>query len=503
MLHTKLLTRPQETTALEIQDDMNRVNWIISNYSSRYLPGRERGIRLAKVASNAVPKSLLRRAALEKSFDEFKSSRDSHGFKMVMQLAQNGNTPIPNDASIWLERVERENRVQRQQLESAVNRYKSEGVKENIRSALDDLGRFFRECGDSTNAFKTFLQVKEFCSTPQDHLTASLRLLEIAVESGTNFHHIGSSVSRIEHYVASLPATSKNIAISATNIMHAACAIKELDNKKYKLAAKQLVAIVGNSSSSSSSSSSGNSDSTQSTSTSRIMIPEDVATYGTICAMATFSRSELKEFVVDNQKFKPLLETVPDVRNMLQCFVESKYRDLALILQSSVFPLRLDPTLSQHAEFLLKSIRVQALSQYVAPYSNLRLEKLADAFGTDVSNMEKEIAQLIARGTIQARIDSQNKVLVARGESQRDAAYSNAIRVGDMFTREAKSVMFRVSLLENYLVYNPEQNKQRSQQQQHKSGKHDDDVDDENVDEVMGENPIGGGDVVGMEDVIE
>jgi len=111
----------------------------------------------------------------------------------------------------------------------------------------------------------------------------------------------------------------------------------------------------------------------------------------------------------------------------------------------------------------VKEIRVQALIQCAAPYSYLRLETIAIAFETTTQSIEEEIAGLISNGQIQARIDAQNKVIIARGDDKRDVAIADAVSTSQTFVREARSMILRVNLLENLVVYAPQAEKQKLQ----------------------------------------
>lgn len=44
-----------------------------------------------------------------------------------------------------------------------------------------------------------------------------------------------------------------------------------------------------------------------------MVAPEDIAVYGGLCALATFSREEMKRKVLDNAAFKNFLDLVPQV----------------------------------------------------------------------------------------------------------------------------------------------------------------------------------------------
>ena len=48
-----------------------------------------------------------------------------------------------------------------------------------------------------------------------------------------------------------------------------------------------------------------------------VIAPQDVATYGGLCALATLSRTELRSRVIDNIQFREFLEAVPEACTLL------------------------------------------------------------------------------------------------------------------------------------------------------------------------------------------
>lgn len=74
--------------------------------------------------------------------------------------------------------------------------------------------------------------------------------------------------------------------------------------------------------------------------------------------------------------------------------------------------LLLDIHLHEHVESLYQKVRRAALVQYFTPFLSVDLNTMASAFNTNVNGLEKELSALIMEGSIQARIDSHNKVLV-------------------------------------------------------------------------------------------
>lgn len=151
-----------------------------------------------------------------------------------------------------------------------------------------------------------------------------------------------------------------------------------------------------------------------------IISAEDVAVYGGLCALAEFTREELKDVISD---FHSFLEVVPSIRKMLSNFCTSNYagsleilqvlkvNDLLIVSDFLKNDLQLDIHMHDHIDRLYQKIRNKALKEYFQPYTSVDLEKMAKAFQTTVPELETELVELITNGQIHARIDSFNKVL--------------------------------------------------------------------------------------------
>lgn len=55
-----------------------------------------------------------------------------------------------------------------------------------------------------------------------------------------------------------------------------------------------------------------------------VVAPEDIAVYGGLCALATFSREEMRQRVLDNASFKNFFDLVPQVCTRMMRSVRSK-----------------------------------------------------------------------------------------------------------------------------------------------------------------------------------
>ena len=70
----------------------------------------------------------------------------------------------------------------------------------------------------------------------------------------------------------------------------------------------------------------------------------------------------------------------------------------------------LDLHLAPHIAALTNMIRSRALVLYFQPFASIRLERMSQAFGWSVDELEQQVVSLIQSGEIKARVDRQNKV---------------------------------------------------------------------------------------------
>jgi len=184
-----------------------------------------------------------------------------------------------------------------------------------------------------------------------------------------------------------------------------------------------------------------------------IISTEDIAIYGCLCALAEFSREELRTLMSD---FHSFLEVVPAVSQMLHNFCTSNYASSLETLQVLKNDLQLDLHMHDHIERLYTKIRNKALKEYFQPYSSVDLEKMAKAFKSSVADLEAELVELINNNQIQARIDSFNKCLVARNVTKRSQTYSRTIASGENLQTQSRAMLLRVSLTQNNMAVKPE-----------------------------------------------
>lgn len=78
---------------------------------------------------------------------------------------------------------------------------------------------------------------------------------------------------------------------------------------------------------------------------------------------------------------------------------------------------------------------------------------MAEAFACTVEGIESELAELIRRGRIRARIDSHAKILVAASENARNNALAEVLATGRGAVRTMHAALLKSSMLQHDLVH--------------------------------------------------
>ncbi|CAB4300280.1 unnamed protein product [Prunus armeniaca] len=388
-------------------DDEKRSRPIISSeqldveaYASLY-SGRTKIMRLIFIANKSKSNQAMELEALRMAYDEIKKGENTQLFRDVVQMIGGRLGPDYAMDLAWCEMVDRRADQKKEKLENELNAYRTNLIKESIRMGYNDFGDFYYAHGQLGDAFKIIIEMSQFA-------------------------HVSSYVSKAEQSPEALdPVTVAKLRCAA--------GLAHLEAKKYKLAARKFLETgheLGNH-------------------YNEVIAPQDVATYGGLCALASFDRMELKNKVIDNLNFRNFLELVPEVRELINDFYSSHYASCLDYLGNLKANLLLDIHLHDHLETLYGQIRHKALIQYTHPFVSVDLHMMASAFKTDVSGLEKELEALITDNQVQARIDSHNKILYARHADQRNATFQRVLQTGDEFDRDVKSMLLRVNLIKH------------------------------------------------------
>lgn len=219
----------------------------------------------------------------------------------------------------------------------------------------------------------------------------------------------------------------------------------------------------------------------------------DVALYGTLCSLAMFSRTKLKQSVLDRISFRRFMEHEPYTRELLDAFWNCNYRKgLALLekwkvsrsvrgqkdrplpptdscLPSQLVAIQsrhlLDIHLHPHLVILTQLITRRCLQQFFLPFQSVSLSRLSELFGWSHERSRAEVLQLVERKDLKAKLDWVDDIIVADRVEERGQLFQQTMRECTRRVDTAKKLCFRMQLMKNGLTYKESPEQQQPQQQ--------------------------------------
>ncbi|KAF9412064.1 COP9 signalosome complex subunit 1 [Podila epigama] len=346
-----------------------------------------------------------------------------------------GGAHVPNELltldRAWVDSQAQKAKQLADQLEGELKNYKRNAIKESIRMGNIELGNHYYECGDLNGAHRSYSRTRDYCTTPKHIIELCMNVIKVSIELG-NFPHVLTYVVKAE----STPGLADDKEFTKAKLK-AASGLSNLDMSKYAAAARDFLSIG---------------EELVANPYSEVISPNDIAVYGGLCALATFTRTELKTRVIDNVGFRQYLDLEPHIRDLIQGFYNSNYAVCLEIMDKWRNDYLLDLHLHSHIETLYTNIRRKALVQFASPFVTVDLTKMAKSFATTVPVLEQELVSLIVSGQIEARIDSQQKILWAKQANKRSNIFEKTKAMGQEYEREAKSLVLRIQMVNHGLV---------------------------------------------------
>jgi len=288
--------------------------------------------------------------------------------------------------------------------------------------------------GDLANALKCYSRSRDYCSSSKHIVNMCFNVIKVSIYL-KNWSYVLSYVNKAESALES--NFDKDDAVSICKLKCEA-GLSDFNSKRYKSAAKHFLQATFDN-----------------CNFSEIVTPNNVAIYGSLCALATYDRQELQKHVIQSSTFKSFLEIEPQVREIIFKFYESKYAICLKLMDQMKDIFMLDMYLSSHVNTLYTWIRHRALRQYFSPYKSADLNKMSIAFNTSTTALEDELIHLILEGQIQARIDSQNKILFAKDVDQRTVTFEKSLEMGKEYVKRTKSVLLRSLIMKYNITVKP------------------------------------------------
>ncbi|KAG6014240.1 hypothetical protein E4U43_006773 [Claviceps pusilla] len=390
----------------------------IQNYA-----GRTRFDRLLHIGKTSVYHCV---DALRAAVTEAKGGSDVscylEAWECLRQVAPGDLEAQKDDA--WIERTESENKAETTRLENELKGYKNNLIKESIRMGNEDLGKHFEKIGKLNEASEAYTRMRQDVSTTKHIVDCGIHLANVSLHR-RDFIMVLNNIGKVTS--AQDGDDDKNLQVYTI----IASGVASLGLARFERAAKTLLRTDFN---------------VPVAEYNHIASPNDIAVYGGLLALATMDRKELQARVLGNQSFRTFLEHEPHIRRAIGFFVSGRYSSCLSILEASRSDYLLDINLHKHIPAIYSMIRSKCIVQYFIPFSCVALESLDAAFARPGTSTSQEVIEMIRDGSLKARIDAKNKLLVAVRPDSREMMQRNALRVAHHYEKEAKERLRRMSL---------------------------------------------------------
>jgi COP9 signalosome complex subunit 1 len=323
-------------------------DWNLQDYINRY-QGHTKIARLIFIAERYPEKQ---GEAYKMSIDALKQTKNTPLYRKIFEkVADKLGAPYTYDSS-WADGIDKKAQSTSDELENLLNSYRQNLIRKKIRTGYNDLGDFHYDRGDFNAALRSYIRTQDYCTSSEHIIEMCLNVIKVSVAMN-NFAHVLNYVAKAEQ----TPGIATNKLVEAK--LRATAGLAHIENRKYKMAAKKFLETsfeLGNK-------------------FNDVITPEDIAIYGSLCALAEFDRRELKTEVLDNAQFQNYLELIPHLGECLRDFYNSKYASCLAYLDILKNDLLLDIHLHDHIQSLYDKVRTKALVQYFSPYTPVDMNK--------------------------------------------------------------------------------------------------------------------------------
>lgn len=300
----------------------------------------------------------------------------------------------------------------------------------------DDIGKHYQQIGQRADAVKAFNKEREYCQLPAHIAIMNSRLINVGIEV-ENWLSVETNVQKLRA-LPQKPADSEKIEAK----LSAALGLAELAMGNFRKAAQTFLecnprmvqARLD--------------DLDSEEGYNEVMTPNDVATYGALCALASMDRKELQTNVLENSNFRNYLELEPHLRRAISSFVSGRYAKCLDILQSYRTDYLLDLYLSPHYDIMYILIRNKAIRQYLQAFSSIRFTFLANTFSIGEDKMVAILVDLIKAGLLNARLDMEFGLLREFKVDERSAMEQETQEVVDDYYKDMVRQSIRIDVIQ-------------------------------------------------------
>ncbi|EPS40486.1 hypothetical protein H072_5664 [Dactylellina haptotyla CBS 200.50] len=412
--------QPAAAAAAIMVSDLPRFD--LEQYIANYA-GRMKTTRLMFIGNHCPP---LATEALKTAIGIIKNDKDVRLYRQAVQTLQ---VYAPNDADAkldedWIERTTREVKQKTDRLEAELKSYKNNMIKESIRIGHKDLGDHFYTTGDLPSAYRAYSRMRDYCTSNKQMLDMTLSCILICIDQA-QYNSVQTNVAKIRNHIRS----DDDLKVHEPKI-NIASGIALLAAGNYLEAARKFI----------------DTNPSVGTDYNAVATMNDIAVYGGLTALASMDRNMLKTEVLESSTFRTFLELEPHIRRAVAAFHSARYGECLSILEAYRNDYYLDPFLQKHIDRIYEAVRTKSIVQYFIPYSCVTLDAMSTAFGVPAEEMEKELVRLIEGGKLNARIDTQNRLVTSKETQLRVEVHRGTLAMAEEYERAARLRMLQINV---------------------------------------------------------
>jgi COP9 signalosome complex subunit 1 len=308
----------------------------------------------------------------------------------------------------------------------------------------EDMGHFYYACGDWSAAHKAYMRMREHCTSNKHLADMTLRLVYTSIAQ-KSWLGVQSHIAKVD--AAQLKGDEKT---KLEPIVSASSGLAHLGNGNFREAA---LAFINTSPAFITAEPAAGI-----TWQKEVLTGNDVAVYGGLCALASMDRSELQDHVLGNNDFRNFLELEPHIRRAINLFCNSKYSACLEVLEGYRTDYLLDVHLSKQLNSIYSSIRTKSIVQYFIPFSCVTLDEMATKFHLtgEYATIEDELETMINSGTLDARIDLVDRLLISPPTNPRYTVHADALAMAEKYDHTLRLRLTRLNMQAAGLEIRPE-----------------------------------------------
>lgn len=383
--------------------------------------------KLARLSFITDTFTKLKQPAAKLLLQDLKNSSNALMFLKVLQnVDEITRNEVGCDESTAAQ-INQNNQARMDLLETELSSAKSCVLKEAMRTGYNDIGHLHYQMGNLGEALKSYLRTRDVCTMSRHNCEMCLNVIQVSIDLKQFFN--------VVNFIGKVTDTLGDELIVAK--LKAASALVDLNDQQFKQAAWKFLEV---------SPSLGNQFNVA-------VSAEDIGMYASICALATFDRSELRAKLVDNKSFvNTYLSLLPDFKALVMSFYGGQY-GTAMKLLAAVRPrLLCDLYLHGSVSTLLNMISERMLLQFFNAYCTVDLNRMAQDLQMNPAVLEQSLVRLISSGKLSARIDAQSGTLHRRSKEVRQTTLEKVTSLSKVHAAAIKRDILRLSLLQQGFV---------------------------------------------------